>query len=152
MSIGLQMFLPEVEVFDYFSGISQDLLVSLLLLLVLKCSSSRLLQKFNRSRKRFSNMPAVPFQAWNIVCSGRPKRTGKSLPLLQSQGLLGGLAGSKEFWNSWWSHTFDPQYLHKPLMFLTYIYIKQIFLNKWWIGRWHSCTSIKLWMSIELVS
>lgn len=63
MSIGLQMFLPEVEVFDYFSGISQDFLVSLLLLLVLKCSSSCLLQKFNRSRKRFSNMPAVPFQA-----------------------------------------------------------------------------------------
>lgn len=60
------MFLPVVKVFHHPFDISQKFLVSLLLLLVLKCPSLYLLKKFNRSRKEFSNVLAVPFQAWHI--------------------------------------------------------------------------------------
>lgn len=60
------MFLPVVEVFPDLFDISQNFLVSLLLLVVLECSSPYLLKKFKRSRKGFSNVLAVPSQAWHI--------------------------------------------------------------------------------------
>lgn len=51
------------------------------------------------------------------------------------------------------SHTITPQYLgNLPSDFLGIFrkWTSQIFLSKGWIGRQHSCTSIKPWVSFEL--
>lgn len=138
------------------SDTSQDFLVSLLLLLVLKSSSWCLFAEINEKWKSVLQSKCSTFP--NTACCmhwmayKNRKKIATATVAKTSRGLPGWKA-SELMAHKPLSHTITPQYLgNLPSDFLGIFrkWTSQIFLSKGWIGRQHSCTSIKPWVSFEL--